>query len=384
MPRLELPGSHVHTSFLAAMAEFQAEGRGGADDHSMVGGEIRGFSEIWDTREGFAKYVSHLSAQAEPTAEQRATTVPATTYWWVEGHEYLGRIAVRHELNDALRGIGGHIGYDVRPTARRRGHATAMLHEALTVCSALGISEALVTCAAENAASRKVIEHNGGVLDPKNAREDLHRFWIDVEANKAPDISAYHAALPLGRRFEPGTDIRDWGIFPYDLEAAPPVHVLEPPSLPETARMGESGPEECFICKKQDVDAVWTDENWRISAPEQPRGTPIVVFLEPRGHWDMADLPAERSAELGPLFQRIEKAILGLGGIARVHIHRWGDGAAHLHWWFMARPAGMPQFRGFFLSLWDVVLPPVEESIWQGNLSAIAASMAEGGGTAHC
>ena len=229
-----------------------------------------------------------------------------------------------------------------------------------------------------------MIEHNGGVLDPTNARADLHRFRIDVEANKTPDISAYHATLPLGRRFEPGTDIRDWGIFPYDLETAPPVHVLEPPSLPETARMGESGPDGCFICKKQDADAVWTDEHWRISAPEQPRGTPIVVFLEPRGHWDMADLPAERSAELGPLFQRIEKAVLGLGGIARVHIHRWGDGATHLHWWFMARPAGMPQFRGFFLSLWDVVLPPVEKSLWQRNLSAIAASMAEGGGTAHC
>ena len=155
MPRLELPGSHVHTSFLAAMAEFRAEGRGAAGDHSMIGGEIRTFSETWDTREGFAKYLSHLSAQTDPTAEQRATMVPATTYWWVEGDEYLGRVAIRHELNDALRDEGGHIGYDVRPTARRLGHGTAMLHEALTVCSALGISEALVTCAAENVASAR-------------------------------------------------------------------------------------------------------------------------------------------------------------------------------------------------------------------------------------
>ena len=366
------------------MAEFQAEGRGAPDDNTMVGGEIREFAGIWGTREGFAKYLSCLNAQAAPIAEQGATTVPATTYWWVEGDEYLGRIAVRHELNDALREVGGNIGYDVRPTARRRGHATAMLRQALTVCSALGIGEALVTCAAENTCSRKAIESNGGVLDEKNAREGTCHYRIDVEANKTPDISAYHAALPIGRRFESGTDIRDWGIFPYDLEVAPPVRVLEPPVLPEKPRMGEAGPEECLICKKQDTDMVWTDQNWRISASAEPRGAPIVVFLEPRGHWDMADLPAERSAELGPLFQRIEQAILGLGGVGRVHVHRWGDGASHLHWWFMARPAGMPQLTGFFLSLWDVVLPQVEESMWQGNLSSIAAAMAEGGGTAHC
>ena len=78
---------------------------------------------------------------------------------------YLGRINLRHHLNEGLSEIGGHIGYDVRPTARRRGHATAMLAAALPRAAELGIDQALVTCDAENTASRKVIEANGGVLE---------------------------------------------------------------------------------------------------------------------------------------------------------------------------------------------------------------------------
>jgi len=47
--------------------------------------------------------------------------------WWVDGSELLGRLSIRHELTDALRELGGHIGYVVRPSACRQGHANAML-----------------------------------------------------------------------------------------------------------------------------------------------------------------------------------------------------------------------------------------------------------------
>ena len=70
--------------------------------------------------------------------------VPSTTLWWVDGTEYLGRIAIRHTAR--LRDVGGHIGYDIRPSARRRGHATAMLTAALPAARLLGIDPALVTC----------------------------------------------------------------------------------------------------------------------------------------------------------------------------------------------------------------------------------------------
>jgi predicted acetyltransferase len=72
--------------------------------------------------------------------------------------------------------MGGHIGYDIRPSARRRGHATAMLAAALPVARSLGIGPALLTCDEDNTASRRVIEANGGVVEDK--RGGKLRYWI--------------------------------------------------------------------------------------------------------------------------------------------------------------------------------------------------------------
>jgi predicted acetyltransferase len=176
MPRLVPPTVAVRRSFVAAMAEFRAEGRGGADDHTMVGGEIRAYGERWSTPQGFQEFVEWLCAQALEDSPRPAHHVPATTLWWVDGDEYLGRLAIRHRLTPALREIGGHIGYDVRPAARRRGHATAMLRDALPIARRLGIDRALVTCDAGNIASWKVIERNGGVLEDQ--REEIRRYWV--------------------------------------------------------------------------------------------------------------------------------------------------------------------------------------------------------------
>jgi predicted acetyltransferase len=176
MARLIRPDTRVQKSFLAAMAEFQAEGRGDADDHTMVGGEIRGHRATWDTAEGFARYVEELRAEALEETPRPAIYVPSTTLWWVAGDEYLGRIAIRHRLNANLLELGGHIGYDVRPTARRRGHATAMLRAALPVARDLGIDRVLVTCDLDNVGSRKVIENNDGVME--DIRDGKRRYWV--------------------------------------------------------------------------------------------------------------------------------------------------------------------------------------------------------------
>ena len=104
--------------------------------------------------------------------------VPATTLWWVQDNAYLARIAVRHRLTDYLLEYAGHIGYDVRPSARRQGHATAMLQHMLPIARELGIEQALVTCDAANIGSRKVIEANGGRFEDE--RGGKLRFWVDT------------------------------------------------------------------------------------------------------------------------------------------------------------------------------------------------------------
>ena len=94
----------------------------------------------------------------------------------MDGYEYLGRIAIRHRLTPNLLEVGGHIGYDVRPSARRRGHATEMLRQALLIAGRMGIGRALITCDVGNIGSRTVIERNGGVLEDERAGK--LRFWV--------------------------------------------------------------------------------------------------------------------------------------------------------------------------------------------------------------
>ena len=158
------------------MDEFRAEGRGVADDHSEIGRYLRDRQEAWSSDEAFRAFAEEVRAQRLEETLRPDGYVPDTELWWVDGDEFLGRVGIRHRLTPALLEMGGHIGYDVRPSARRRGHATAMLREALTVARGLGIENALVTCDVDNIGSRTVIERNGGVLDDERAGK--LRFWV--------------------------------------------------------------------------------------------------------------------------------------------------------------------------------------------------------------
>ena len=170
MARLVTPSASLQTSFLAALAEYHAEGR-----HLELD-----VAALADPKE-FARYVVALVADVErpgePDRYAAALTgiaaaaapeggyVPQTALWWVAGDEYLGRVGIRHYLTEGLRRCGGHIGFEVRPSARRLGHATVMLGAALPVAAGLHIHPAYVDCDGDNVASRRVIEKNGGLLE---------------------------------------------------------------------------------------------------------------------------------------------------------------------------------------------------------------------------
>ncbi len=176
MPELIDPDPRVHRSFLAAIAEFRAEDRGLAADRTMLGEEIRRFGKDWPDPVGFAAYAAGQRAMALEETPRPAGFVPVTNLWWVQGDEFLGRIAIRHRMTPLLLQSGGHIGYDMRPSARRKGHATAMLRTALPIAFDLGIDPALITCDVDNVASRRVIERNGGALEDQ--RKNKLRFWV--------------------------------------------------------------------------------------------------------------------------------------------------------------------------------------------------------------
>ena len=82
---------------------------------------------------------------------------------------------------------------------------------------------------------------------------------------------------------------------------------------------------------------------------------------------------------MGVLLVRMERALAGIGGVGRVHVYKWGDGGAHLHVLVVARPRGMMQLRGMFLSTWMDVLPPLPVEEWAALRSHLAARLAETG-----
>ena len=110
--------------------------------------------------------------------------VPDSTYWLVTDHNRIvGAVNIRHSLTEHLFNAGGHIGYGIRPSERRKGYATKLLELSLEKTKKLNITRALVVCDAVNTASEKTILHNGGVRDDDFIEEDgnvVRRFWIEL------------------------------------------------------------------------------------------------------------------------------------------------------------------------------------------------------------
>jgi diadenosine tetraphosphate (Ap4A) HIT family hydrolase len=188
---------------------------------------------------------------------------------------------------------------------------------------------------------------------------------------------ALRAADADGRLPAPPLD--EWETFPFEGQIR--VRPLLPPA-DEPPRLGED-PTDCWRCRQTDADAIWSDDRWLVTPLAKPSGLPVIVILQPREHCDLGTLPAALAAELGPLIVRVERAIDAVGEIGRVHVGRWGDGSAHLHFWFFARQARMPQLRTSFAAIWDDILPPLPEELWRANLAAVARVLAAGGGVAH-
>jgi predicted acetyltransferase len=146
------------------------------------------FAFHFDPSGDFSEYVRKLHAWSRGL-ELAERFVPNSYYVGVVDGAIIGRVSIRHELSDFLRRVGGHIGYGVIATERRRGYATEMLRQALPICATLGIRRALVTCDADNIGSRRVIEKCGGCLEGLTDCPDLEvqkrRYWISTEQSGA-------------------------------------------------------------------------------------------------------------------------------------------------------------------------------------------------------
>lgn len=111
--------------------------------------------------------------------------VPDSTYFALDTdrNRMVGAIVIRHDLNEYLLHFGGHIGYGIRPSERRKGYAPEMIKLSLRKCEDLGIQSVLIICDRDNIGSAKAIKNNGGVLENEvpHEGENLQRYWITLE-----------------------------------------------------------------------------------------------------------------------------------------------------------------------------------------------------------
>jgi predicted acetyltransferase len=148
--------------------------------HEELAAEGFSFLLFWEPEQSWPDHVEQC-ARHRQGVDLPEGLVPATFLVAEVDGAIVGRTSIRHELNDWLARVGGHIGYGVRPAHRRRGYASEILRQSLVIVRSLGVDRAIVSCDDRNVASRTIIERGGGVLDgliPDDGRS-MRRYRID-------------------------------------------------------------------------------------------------------------------------------------------------------------------------------------------------------------
>lgn len=164
------PSVTRYAAYLDCVADFTGT--------AMAGSSIRDPQQPPVAEGDVIEFVTARLAEEDPATELPDGWVHCTSRWIIdaETEEMLGFIATRHLLTPYLLDQGGHIGYSVRPSARRQGIASAALELALAEAQERGIDPVLVTCDDENTGSRRIIEKAGGELE--DIRDGKRRYWI--------------------------------------------------------------------------------------------------------------------------------------------------------------------------------------------------------------
>ncbi|MEI7765644.1 MAG: GNAT family N-acetyltransferase [bacterium] len=169
-PEIQEPSIIYKDSYLSALEEFHKEGRNLDIDEKEI-------------ENSFSEFVQKLKEQSLGL-NLKPGYVPATTYWITDKEDYIGKIQIRHSLTDTLLKIGGHIGYEIRPSKRKQGYGENALQLVLPQAKAMGLGKVLLTCDSTNIGSKKIIEANGGVLENEVETEEGHpsklRYWIQL------------------------------------------------------------------------------------------------------------------------------------------------------------------------------------------------------------
>jgi hypothetical protein len=209
--------------------------------------------------------------------------------------------------------------------------------------------------------------HAGEVAE--NGPESAEDYYARIAAATASD-----GRLPVAVEEMPG-----WDIFPFEVDSLR-MKPLQPLADVEPSRGGEDRA-TCW-CADPDAwpgsgadDVVWADDRWRLKALES--GLPVMLVLEPREHCDLTSVPDELAGEMGRLTVSLAAGVEGLPSVGRCHLAKYGDGGAHLHLFFLGRPARTPQLRGSPLLDWEENLPRVPREVALANAAHVVRALVD-------
>jgi predicted acetyltransferase len=145
--------------------------------------ELTWYSFVWKPGMSHAEHLQKLQDQKDKN-KIPSNFVPSTMLYAFVDEEIVGRVSIRHELNQFLFERGGHIGYAVNPSYRDNGYGTEMMKQALSVCESMNLHKILITCSKKNLQSCKIIARFGGIMENEffdsEKNEFVLRYWIDL------------------------------------------------------------------------------------------------------------------------------------------------------------------------------------------------------------
>jgi predicted acetyltransferase len=153
MPELSAPSTRYRDSFCASLAESSPDERDFRYERDLSAADADDYirpANAWSRGEDLPE-----------------GWVPVSTFWLVDGADYIDSVAIRHRLTEFMHRFGVHIGYVIRPSQRGRGYGTLICAGALDEARMLGLDRVVLTCADDNVVSTKIIERSGGVLQDK-------------------------------------------------------------------------------------------------------------------------------------------------------------------------------------------------------------------------
>jgi len=159
------------------------------DEFVKYGSDINGSGSLDKIYDGYT-FEEALDRCLKMEDEEYATSVgrcQGRTFLLIRENDnkIVGTINVRWNLNEAMLRFGGHIGYGIRPTERRKGYNKINLYLGMLEAKKVGLEKVMLDCDVNNLGSDKTLKALGGKLERTEVDPSdgilTNVYWFNVD-----------------------------------------------------------------------------------------------------------------------------------------------------------------------------------------------------------